>query len=389
MEAQRSILHQLAKLTESAGETGDEFGLSVAMSGNTVVVGAPYATVNGNTHQGAAFIFVKPASGWTSMTETATLTASDGAPDTYFGEAVTINGSTIAVEAGISEGAPAYVFIEPAHGWVTGTQTAKLSVPSNFLGGGALPSVATNGTTIVLGEPWTPYHGAQFLGVAYTFVKPVGGWVDLPSPTGILTPTDLYFGDSVSISSDDSTIAVTNGSGVGVSIFEKPKAGWHATVNQSATLTASTGDGLQHASMSGDVIAAGAPGATVGSNSGQGAVYVFVKPATGWVNATQTAQLTASDGATQDQLGYSVSIADNGATIVAGAEGRTLFTGAAYLFSKPASGWANSTQTAEFTASDGVEGDFLGFSISLGAQQFVAGAPEYDASAPGAAYVFP
>lgn len=75
-------------------------------------------------------------------------------------------------------------------------------------------------------------------------------------------------------------------------------------------------------------------------------MYVFVKPASGWANATQT----ASDGLTDDSFG-SVSI--SGDTIVAGAldhkVGANLDQGAVYMFVKPASGWKNATQTAELT----------------------------------------
>src|ERR1700732_81569 len=69
---------QLAELTASDGALYDSFALSVAASGDTVVVGASGATINSKSYQGAAYVFVKPAGGWTAMTQTAKLTASDG-----------------------------------------------------------------------------------------------------------------------------------------------------------------------------------------------------------------------------------------------------------------------------------------------------------------------
>ena len=66
-------------MTASDGGATSELGLSVAVSGDTVVAGAPAPTVNGHAAQGAAYVFVKPAGGWASATETAKLTASDGA----------------------------------------------------------------------------------------------------------------------------------------------------------------------------------------------------------------------------------------------------------------------------------------------------------------------
>ena len=58
---------------------GGLLGASVAISGNTIVAGAPEATVNGNPDQGAVYVFVKPRGGWQDATQTAKLTASDGA----------------------------------------------------------------------------------------------------------------------------------------------------------------------------------------------------------------------------------------------------------------------------------------------------------------------
>ena len=87
----------------------------------------------------------------------------------------------------------------------------------------------------------------------------------------------------------------------------------------------------------------------------QGAAYVFTEPGSGWANMTQTAKLTASDGAAGDDFGTSVSISGN--TVVVGAPDATVGAnsgqGAAYVFTEPGSGWANTTQTAKLTASDG------------------------------------
>jgi hypothetical protein len=70
---------QSAILTASDGEDADEFGASVALSGNTVTVGAPF-----HDGTGAAYVFVEPATGWTDMSETAELSASDETSGEYF-----------------------------------------------------------------------------------------------------------------------------------------------------------------------------------------------------------------------------------------------------------------------------------------------------------------
>src|SRR6185369_6700797 len=104
-------------------------------------------------------------------------------------------------------------------------------------------------------------------------------------------------------------------------------------------------------------------GAAGPSNVHQGAAYVFVKPASGWTTATETAKLTASNGTT-GSFGYSVAISGD---TVAVSE-----TGAEYVFVKPAAGWTNMTQTAKLTASDGGLGGF-GYSISVSGDTVVAG----------------
>src|SRR5207247_699415 len=119
----------------------------------------------------------------------------------------------------------------------------------------------------------------------------------------------------------------------------------------------------------------------------------FVKPTTGWANATETAKLTASDGAARDFFGESVAISPD--TIVVGADsatvGSNLHQGAAYVFVKPATGWTTATQTAKLTASDGATDDDLGFSVAVSGDTVVAGAPGVNEGANsfhGAAYVF-
>ena len=158
----------------------------------------------------------------------------------------------------------------------------------------------------------------------------------------------------------------------------EPGSGW-ADMTQTAKLTASDGAGGDYfgysVSISGDTVAVGAYDATVGGNLYQGAAYVFVEPGSGWADMTQTAKLTASDGAGGDSLGVSVSI--DGDTVVIGSPVATVGgnsgQGAAYVFTEPGSGWADMTQTAKFTASDGAADDYFGNSISISGDTIVVG----------------
>ena len=121
---------------------------------------------------------------------------------------------------------------------------------------------------------------------------------------------------------------------------------------------------------------------------------MFTRPAGGWATGTQTAKLTAKDGATDDELGFSVAVSADGSTVVAGANGATVSNGArpgaVYVFTRPAAGWSGpGTQTAKLTATDGATNDALGDSVAVSADgsTTVAGAPGAN-SHEGVAYVF-
>jgi len=99
-------------------------------------------------------------------------------------------------------------------------------------------------------------------------------------------------------------------------------------------------------------------------------------------SAVQQAELTASNGATGDELGGSVAI--SGSTAVIDAVGKNANTGAAYVFVRSGTAWS---QQAKLTASNGATGDYFGFSVAISGSTAVAGAPVKN-SFTGAAYVF-
>lgn len=138
-------------------------------------------------------------------------------------------------------------------------------------------------------------------------------------------------------------------------------------------LTASEGQAYDRfgcsVAMRGNTIVVGAT-EDMNDLTGAGAVYVFVEPAAG---GTQTAKLTASDGQRGDLFGATVAISDD--TIVVGAPFANMSQGAVYVFLKPASGWANMTETAKLTASDGMAQDEFGFSTAISGNTIVTGAP--------------
>src|SRR5580658_851101 len=108
----------VAELTASDGVAGNALGTAVAVSGNTAVVGENCGEIGGNPYcnfqnQGVVYVYQKPQNGWGSMVQTAELTPSDGYAGDLFGESVAIDGNTIVVGSQDK----AYVFVSSTGTW--------------------------------------------------------------------------------------------------------------------------------------------------------------------------------------------------------------------------------------------------------------------------------
>ena len=368
-----STVQQEAELTGSDAATADYFGNAVAVSGSTVVVGSPY----GNNSYGLAYVFVEPASGWTNMTQVARLTASSRATWSNFGLSVAIDGNTIVVGADSAPGnnshsGAAFIFTEPASGWTDMTQTATLTASDgqNYDGFGV--SVAMSGNTVVVGAD----GAGMSTGAAYVYTKPATGWTSM-SQTAKLTASDgtTYNRLGISVAISGNTIVVGadhNGSSAGAAyVYAKPALGW-ANMAQTAKLTASDGQSQADFGLSVAVSGSTIVVAAEGADDFKGAAYVFSKPAAGWASMTQTAKLSGSDLAVGDDFGISVTVSGN--TVVVGAATRHSEEGAAYVFTAPATGWTNMTESLMLTASDGQANDYFGVCVSINGNTIVVGA---------------
>jgi len=389
---------QLAKLTASGGQEFDELGFSVAASGDTVVVGAP--GVSGGANEGAVYVFVKPAKGWANMTQTAKLTATDEASSTELGYSVAISGDTIVAGAPDSNLGPgaAYVFVEPSGGWKNKTQTAKLTASDGQNHDGFGTAVAISGKTVAVGSPYASIGSNSEQGAAYVFVSSGSKWTQTAKFSS--SDGDAYdtFGSSVAVAG--STVVAgepgatinSNGDQGAAYVFLKSDGTWQ----QAAKLTASNGthgDNLGHSvAISGNSVVAGTYIFPLPER--QGGAYVYVKPAGGWADSTETADLTANDPSNGDELGFSVSISGN--VIVVGAPETTVGTktaqGAVYVFHKPAGGWVTTSKyAAKLRAADGAKGDEFGYGVSVsGTTEAIGavGATILGNSGQGASYVF-
>ncbi len=389
----------------TATTTGNApLGNAVAVSGGTVVVGATEA----------AYVFTKPAGGWGDATQTAALSATEvnGLAPQGFGDSVAVSGDTIvvgapssAIVAKKSDVGAAYVFTMPNGGWASQpaeTQTATLTgaaadTRANDQFG---VSVAIDGDTVALGAPSTADAGGDY-GAVFEYTMPNGGWASAPSETQTALLTGVgNVGSSVAVSGNTIVAGAPFNSNEDIfagaaDLFTMPNGGWATapTETESAALYGSDIAAGDHYGASiaisgdGSTVAVGAPDHTVGANADQGAAYVFVKPAGGWpVTKQQDAELTATGGQANDQLGSAVAL--DGTTVYAGAPSADGGEGGAYEYDMPAAGWSsapNETQTAELTPS----GAGYAFATALASDgtTLAAGAPGANGGN-GAAFVY-
>ncbi|MCL4489182.1 MAG: Ig-like domain repeat protein [Chloroflexi bacterium] len=165
------------KLTAYNGGALDWFGMRVAMSADTIVVGGRHAD-GYNYWRGAAYVFVRPGLHWTNMTETAMLTPSDFEVDDRFASnGLAISGDNIVAGAWTSNGGTtshqdtAYLFVKPSTGWASATETAKFSPGGSPLDAYHAPSVGVSGNVVVLGSLYSVVGANDQQGAAFVFTR--------------------------------------------------------------------------------------------------------------------------------------------------------------------------------------------------------------------------
>ena len=360
-----------ATLTSSVGNGLDGFGNSVATSGDVVVVGAPHhdSGDDSNSDEGAVFVYERGPSGWATGTEIAVLTASDAETRDQLGWAVAISGDVVTASAIRANGGAGavYVFVKPAGGWTSMTETAYLrSSTGEILDLGW--SLAMSGDMIVAGAPSYDDGLKNDAGAALIFEKPAGGWG--PRSAGDVTETKFLtlpasqthgqLGLSVSASGHTVVLGAPGEgpfSGAAYVYQADLTFGW-STITLLARLSASDGDWNDAFGFSvavrGRLVAIGAPcdddldGTTCSGAAGEhswGSVYIFREPLGGWMSTTQLARLHAATPHAFESLGFSVAITDDG--VYAGAPRwptGSSFSGRVYRFVQPAAGWTDATE---------------------------------------------
>jgi hypothetical protein len=400
---------QVQKLLASDAESNELFGDSVALSadGNTVVVGAlgEDQTPSINADRGAVYIFTRSGASWTQQ---AKLFASDVSGGDYFGSSVALSsdGNTALIGALGETTSPntlngaAYVFTRSGSTW-TEQQKLLASDPATGDNFGESVALSSDGNTALIGAANESTSPNTDQGAAYVFTRSTGVWTEQQKLLASDRATNDFFGNSVSLSSDGNTALIgayiedtsPNTNNGAAYIFTRSAGVWTEQQKILASDAASF-DNFGYAvslSSDGNTALIGSSVEDTSPNTDNGAAYVFTRSAGVW---TEQQKLLASDPATLDRFGRSVSLSADGSTALIGAFAESTSpnsgNGAAYVFTHSAGVW---TQKQKLLASDRANSDNFGFSVALSGDGLVAivGAYLEDTSPnsnQGAAYIY-
>jgi hypothetical protein len=320
---------QQAKLLALDGTAYDLFGSSVSLSGDTALIGA--VDDDNGVDSGSAYVFTRTGTTWTQQTK---LLASDGAADDLFGYSVALSGDTALIGAVCDDDGrgSAYVFARTDTTW---TLQQKLLSPdgtiNDFFGG----SLSLSGDTALISVHGDDDNGAQS-GSAYVFTRSGTTWAQQAKLLASDGAAIDYFGYSVSLDGDTALIGADGDDDNGVDsgsayVFTRTGTTW----TQQAKLLASDGAVYDSfgwsVSLSGDTALIGTPFDDDNGNS-SGSAYVFTRIGTSWI---QPAKLLAADGAAADRFGWRVSLSGNTALFgVRWDEDNGVNSGSAYVFTK-------------------------------------------------------
>lgn len=308
-----TVWSEQQKLTPAGTAFG--FGESVAIDGDTIVVGAISDTVGSNPGQGSAFVFVRSGTIWSQQQR---LVAADGESFDSFGNSVGISGNTVVVgsrfdKVGSNDAqGSAYVFTRSGAAW---TQQQQIVASDGDLVDEFGSAVAIDGETIVVGA-FVDDDAFLDQGSAYVFVRAGTSWSQQQKLVASDARANIFFGSAVGISGE--TIVV------GAPFAGTPSTGEAYVFVRSGTVWTQqqlvTGNDLMFAqsfgtsvAISGERFVSGSVGAQIGGNVNQGALYVFERTGTSW---TQQQKLVASGGAAGQFFGEAVAI--SGDVLLAG-----------------------------------------------------------------------
>jgi hypothetical protein len=381
-----------ATATASDASSDDLFGHAVAVSGQLAVVGA-YAndTTDGN-NAGVAYVFSRNGNG--TWTEEAVLRAFGAAANDQFGRSVAISGGTIVVGAPLNDGTEGtdigsvYVFTRVQGVW---TERRRISAPEPRDSDEFGASVAIDGTTLVVGVPRrdvTTSGGTEDnAGSAYVFTGSGSSWTQEARLVAESPVADDQFGRAVSVSGDRVAVGApyfdwaTGPDGGAVDVFTRQSGTWTHR-ERLGGIVARDGDQFGTAvSIDRDALVVGAPFHDHEDVSNTGGAWVF-RGDTNSNSWPREQKLVPAGPASQDRFGTAVAISGNG--VVVGAPLNDLVTGAdvgaAHVFTFRNGQW---DEDPRLSATNPTDSHQFGTTVAIDRGRVVVGNPFADVGANG------
>ncbi|MXZ00101.1 hypothetical protein F4Y93_05445, partial [Candidatus Poribacteria bacterium] len=363
--------NQHTKLVASDRENGDQLGFAVAISGNEIITGAPFHSAGGPS-SGAAYIFEqKEGRAWV---ENIKLSDGETASEDQFGISVAIHGNLaisgaqqnddIAPNAGA-----AYIFERSGTLWLERAKIIANDAKAGDLFGN---TVAISGETAVIGAPGVDDAGPE-AGAAYIFGRSGDNWIQQAKLIGNDIGMFDQFGTAIAIHENTTIIGAYGKDEGGVDtgaayVFARSGTSW----TQQAKLThrnAVSGD------LFGFAVAVYGNNALIGAHGNDatgpdsGAAYIFRRSGNTW---TQNAQLIPNDSGLGDEFGFAVDLTNGIAIIGAPKEDRNeTDMGTAYIFVETSEAWV---QQAKLTAAETEAGDEFGSAVAIHEDTAIVGA---------------
>ncbi len=396
--------NEVKKLIASDAQQDDQFGESVAVSGDTAVVGADSEDAGG-VSSGTAYVFQRNEGGADNWGEVKKLLASDAEADDRFGYSVAVSGDTVVVgaifeDAGGFRAGAAYVFERNEGGAGNWGQVKKLTASDAQAADEFGWSVAVSGDTVIVGARFED-AGGDTAGAAYVFERSEGGadnWGELKKLTASDAQNFDQFGFSVAVSGDSAIVGAlgkdAGSTDAGAAYVYQRNEGGADNWGELKKLSASDAQAADRfgvsVAVSGDSAVVGALDEGAGGIAA-GAAYVFHRDQGGANNWGEVKKLTASDAQAIDTFGNSVAVSDDSAVV--GAQNEAAggpYAGAAYVFQRNQGGADNWGEVNKLTASDAQAYDRFGVSVAVSGDSAIVGALDEDAGGlnAGAAYVF-
>lgn len=304
---------QLSKLFADDAEISDQFGHTVAISDDWIVIGTPFEDHAGMT-SGAVYVFRRDGNHWVEQQK---LTAADASSGDRFGRGVSIDKDVIVVgatrdnEAAVSAGA-AYVFRFDGSHW---NQQQKITASDAIEEDGFGDAIGISGNVIVVGAIGHDTPPFQESGAAYVYRFNGIMWVEEQELTASDIGLARQFGTSAAAVGDTVLVGLSNADQAAgaIYVFDYDGKNWVETQRLVASDAAANARFGESISMNGDwaIIGAFGDGCTNGGDR-CGAAYMFRRSETGWI---EDVKLTASDIGPRGLFGFSVSISNRVAIV--------------------------------------------------------------------------